>query len=299
MVFYSVGIQADNYGEEWKAQRTTTMKLLTRVGFGKEKSHINIQYEAKRLIEHLKGLDGKPTDPTDAINVVVSNVVAKLVFGEVYSIEDESFLKLVNSVFLIAELYNKHEDEDYSFFPFRSKSYKANIERFKETGTRINQFVTDKIKEHEKNLDPTREPEDFIDAYLIEFNKAKENGTGDTSAVIRENWLFNIIKDLMGAGFESSAVTLRWLLLYMMHYPDVMARVQAEADSVCGNEKLIPDNPDRNDMPYTMAVIYEVLRHASTAHFTLPHETMEDVQLGEFFIPKDTEVSPTIYMIRS
>ena len=223
--------------------------------------------------------------------------MSKLAFGDVHPIEDETFLNLVNSVFLLAELYLKHEDEDYSFFHFKSKAYKANIERIKETGARVNEFVSAKIKEHEENLDPTREPEDFIEAYLIEFNKAKENRTGDAGAVIKENWLFHIIEDLMSAGFESSAVTLRWMLLYMMHYPDVMARVQAEADSVCGNNKLIPDYSDRTSMPYTMAVIYEVLRHTSTAQFTLPHETMEDVELGEFFIPKNTEVFLTFVFL--
>ena len=286
----SLGIQGNNYGEEWKSQRTTTMKLLTRLGFGKEQSRITIHNEAERLIGHLKGLEGQSTDPTNVINLVVSNVVNKMVFGETYAVEDEEFKNVVDSVFLLAELFSKNEDEVYNFFPGKSKEYKSNLKRIKAAGEIVNGFINAKIKEHKDILDITREPQDFIDAYLTEFKKAKENATGDTAAVITEDWLLNIIQDLMGAGYESTAVSLRWLLLYMLTYPDVMFRVQEEADAVCGNEKLFPDHSDRTKMPYTMAVIYEVLRHASVAHFSLPHETMGDVELGEFFIPKNTEV---------
>lgn len=291
-----IGIQADSYGEEWKAQRTTTMKLLTRVGFGKEKSHQIIQDESRKLIDHLKTFEGKPLDPTDALGVVVSNVVGTMVYGESYPIGDESFLDLVNSVFLLAELYTKHEDEDYNFTLFKSKAYKKNIERFTQTGAKINAFIGDIIKKHEGAIEPANEPKDFIEAYLMEFQKAKENATGDAGAVIKQNWLFNIIQDLFGAGFESSAVALRWALLYMLNYPDVMSRVQEEIDAVCGSAKHLPEFSDRTKMPYTMAVIYEILRHASIAHFTLPHETMEDVELGEFFIPKQTEVYKSVYV---
>ena len=266
------------------------MKLLTRVGFGKETSHKAIQHEARRLIKYFKSLEGKPVDPTDAINIVISNVVGNIVYGQTYPIGDETFLNLVNSVFLVTELYLKHEEEDYNFFWRKSKAYKQNIERFTQTGTIVNTFIDAKIKEHQENLDTTKDPNDFIEAYLTEFLKAKENATGDAGAVIKENWLFNIIQDLFGAGFESSAVTLRWCLLCMLTYPDVMAKVQQEVDSLCGDAKPIPDYADKSEMPYTMAVIYEVLRHASTAQFTLPHKTMEDVELGEYFIPKETEV---------
>ncbi len=290
------GIQGDSYGEEWKAQRSTTMKLLSRIGFGKEKSQRIIQNEALKLIEHFKSFRGEATDPTDPIGVAVSNVVSGLVFGETHPIGDEDFSRVVKSVFLLADLYFKRAEEDYSLSPFKSRAYKEDMERFKQAGARMNKYVEARIKAREAILDPTKEPGNFIDAYLAEFKKSQADPADDkTGAIIKENWLLNIVTDLMEAGFESSAVALRWLLLYMLHHPDIMARVQAEVDAVCGacaEEKTrVPDYADRTETPYTVAVIYEVLRHASIAHFTLAHETMEDTELGEFFIPKKTEVN--------
>ena len=66
-----------------------------------------------------------------------------------------------------------------------------------------------------------------------------------------------VISDLFFAGMETTTTTLKWFILYMMAYPEVQSRVQAEMDQVVGRERL-PGLDDRENLPYTRAVLMEV-----------------------------------------
>lgn len=82
-----------------------------------------------------------------------------------------------------------------------------------------------------------------------------------------------IIVDLYTAGMETTKTTLHWLMIYMLHYPEVAKSVQAELDAVVGRKRL----PNFDDLPYlpiTEATILEVLRKSSVVPLGNSHATM-------------------------
>uniref|UniRef100_A0A8C2SUC4 Cytochrome P450 2J3-like n=1 Tax=Coturnix japonica TaxID=93934 RepID=A0A8C2SUC4_COTJA len=93
--------------------------------------------------------------------------------------------------------------------------------------------------------------------------------------------------DLFFAGTETTSTTIRWALLFMAVYPEIQARVQAEIDAVIGQSRQ-PALEDRNNMPYTNAVIHEVQRKGNIIPFNLPREAMKDTVLAGFHLPKVT-----------
>ncbi|KAG5275643.1 hypothetical protein AALO_G00122960 [Alosa alosa] len=115
--------------------------------------------------------------------------------------------------------------------------------------------------------------------------KSKENA----AAGFTEDNLIMCSLDLFVAGSETTSTTLRWSFLYMAKYPDVQEKVQAETDRVIGQSRL-PTMADRADMPYTDAVIHEIQRIGNIAPLGLPRYTTKDVQLGDYLIPKGTEI---------
>jgi cytochrome P450 len=65
---------------------------------------------------------------------------------------------------------------------------------------------------------------------------------------------------MFGAGSETTSSSLLFAFLYMIKHPDIQAKIQAEIDQVCAENSVTLD--DRPSMPYTDAVLHEVMRYA-------------------------------------
>lgn len=80
----------------------------------------------------------------------------------------------------------------------------------------------------------------------------------------------------------------------MTLFPDVQHKVQEEIDRVLGPEQL-PQVADRARLPYTDAVVKEVLRWHPVAPMGIPHMSVEDDTWGGYFIPKGSLIMPNIW----
>lgn len=101
------------------------------------------------------------------------------------------------------------------------------------------------------------------------------------------------VLDLFVAGSETTSTTLRWAFLYMAKYPEIQEKVQAEIDRVIGQSRQ-PSMEDRANLPYTDAVIHEILRMGNIVPLALPHSTNKEVQLGGYTIPKGVLIIPNL-----
>ncbi|XP_041862618.1 cytochrome P450 2D20-like [Melanotaenia boesemani] len=79
----------------------------------------------------------------------------------------------------------------------------------------------------------------------------------------------------------------------MMYYPDIQERVQAEIDAVIGSSRQVSMS-DRENMPYTDAVVHEIQRMANITPLNLFHMTNKDTILDKYTIPKGTMILPTL-----
>ncbi|KAK7888837.1 hypothetical protein WMY93_024397 [Mugilogobius chulae] len=93
--------------------------------------------------------------------------------------------------------------------------------------------------------------------------------------------------DLVEAGTETLATTMRWAFVTMMNYPQIQAKIQREIDNVIGQSRQ-PALSDRPSMPYTDAVIHEVQRFGNIVPHGFPKMASKDTTLGGYFIPKGT-----------
>jgi hypothetical protein len=185
------------------------------------------------------------------------------------------------------------------------------------------EFLTPFIDAHLKEHDPDN-PRDFIDAYI---NEMKSN-TDPTSSFninnskliyrsipvvklfkmygcimylflyLTEQGLVFTILDLFIAGVETTSTTLTWIFLYMARNQHVQEKLAEEIDRVVGQSRL-PSLSDRPNMPYTEAVIHEVMRAATMAPMAVPHSTTEDVVFHGYHIPKKTMVWLNLYEIHN
>ncbi|XP_030627994.1 cytochrome P450 2J3 [Chanos chanos] len=269
-------------GHAWKKQQQFAIGHLKNFGEGKKTLEHHIQQECRFLRESFREEQGCPFDPLHKINNAVANVIGTLVFGHRHEYDDIQFQKLLQmsaeSVYLTGSIWHQMFDAFPGIMKLLPGPHHTIISNYR----RLAAFLKEKVEKHRLDWNPD-EPRDFIDSYLTEIEK------NDQEAQFDEDNLVWCIVDLFEGGTETTTNTLRWMLLYMIKYPDVQEKVQAEIDREIGWSRQ-PTMADRPNMPYTNAVIHEVHRIGNLAPLNMPRMARKDTTLGGYFLPKGTVV---------
>ncbi|XP_069006181.1 cytochrome P450 2J2-like [Embiotoca jacksoni] len=284
VIFKGIGVVMSN-GYLWKKQRKFANTHLRYFGEGQKSLEKSIQVESNFLCDAFKEEQGRPFNPHYTITNGVSNIIASVLFGHRFEYSDESFrkfLELDNDVILLA---GSARAQLYDAFPGLLKHLPGPHQIVHANYGKILNFLKKEIEKHQEEWNPN-DPRDYIDVYLGEMERKKE----DPQAGFNTETLLVCILDLMEAGTETTATTLRWALVFMMNYPDIQKKVQAEIDSVIGQSRQ-PTMADRPNMPYTDAVIHEIQRLGNIAPMGFPKMASKDTTLGRYFIPKGTAVT--------
>nr|XP_045001928.1 vitamin D 25-hydroxylase isoform X3 [Jaculus jaculus] len=104
------------------------------------------------------------------------------------------------------------------------------------------------------------------------------------------------VGELIIAGTETTTNVLRWASLFMALYPNIQGQVQKEIDFTLGSGKK-PSWDDKCRMPYTEAVLHEVLRFCNIVPLGIFHATSEDALVCGYSIPKGTTVITNLYSV--
>ena len=116
---------------------------------------------------------------------------------------------------------------------------------------------------------------DRTDIMSLLLTARSEDGEYLTDKEIRDD-----LVTLVLAGHETTATTLAWMIDLLLHHPEVLAKVHAEADAA-------------ESTTYAEAVINETLRIRPPSPFTGRY-TAGDYRLGEYTVPAGTRIVPHI-----
>jgi cytochrome P450 len=98
------------------------------------------------------------------------------------------------------------------------------------------------------------------------------------------------------AGADTISLSLRYLMLLMVEHPQVQAKVHQELDGVCGRGQL-PTLDQKNQLPYTQAVISEMHRWTSFVPLSVTRMAGGDVQVGGYCIPRGSVIVANLHAI--
>ncbi|XP_074531918.1 cytochrome P450 1B1 [Halichoeres trimaculatus] len=223
--------------------------------------------------------------PMTYLVVSTANIMSAVCFGKRYSYEDEEFRQVVGRNDQFTKTVGAGSMVDVmpwlQYFP---NPIKTIFDNFKKLNLEFGMFIRDKVMEHRKTIESSS-IRDMTDAFIVALDQLRDKN-GLSSG---KDYVPPTVGDIFGASQDTLSTALSWIILIMVKYPEVQARLQQEVDRVVDRTRL-PTVEDQLQLPYIMAFIYEVMRFTSFVPLTIPHSTTADTFFMGYTIPKNTVV---------
>lgn len=283
-----------DYGRRWKMHRKIAQNALsTFVNKRTNPIEDTISAEADVLVEHLLAAEGKAINPHNEIYLSVGNIICAICFGKRYKRDDPDFLRLVtlNDKFMAEAAAGNPVD----IMPWTRHlpPVQRKFQQFLDILHLMNKFCGEKQQEHFDTYDPGN----MRDVTDILIRTVKETPGSEKEAVgLTDQHILTTVQELIGAGFDTISSTLQWSVLYLMTHPRVQEAVHAELRRVVGARRAVSLD-DLQALPYTEAVLLEVMRHSCIFPFALPHSTTRDTVINGYSVPAKTLVFVNLWSV--
>ncbi|XP_026577533.1 cytochrome P450 2J2-like isoform X1 [Pseudonaja textilis] len=279
-------------GPIWRKQKRFVMMALRNLGMGKKILENQIQQEAHYLLKVFKSKKELPFDPRTPIVKAVSNIIFNFVFGHRFSEEDAHFNKLLKTIHMIVYLPGSIWGRAYDSFPTIMQKFQKPYQQLFEHNEFMHNFIKDKMQSHKERWEEGNKPQDLLDFYLEFISKNKNN----SDSIFSEENMVQIAVDLLIGGAEASTTTLYWGLLYLLKYPDVQEKIHHEIDAILGPSQMITYK-DRNRLPYTNAVLHEIVRYSNISITGPLRKCLKDIVIMGSPIGKGTLLLPNAHSV--
>lgn len=276
-------------GAEWKEQRRAAVEIFQDICFkqnGKAVAKV-VKSEVEKLLQVL-GQQKEPFDLDSFVTISVCNVICQVVYSTCYDFDDPVIKNYLNEVQQGAKVFMVAQTLCNSFPFLQSLPFDfIKVKRVNDMETKVRAFM-------ESNVDKVKRSSNdrlsnFVQQYLKKVEVNKEEGKQSS---MDESHLVSVLIDLFAAGTETTANTVRWIILYLIGKQDIQNRLYKEISATVGSS--FPAITDRNSLPYTQAVILEGLRIAPAVPLGIPHTVPRDTIFHDYKIPKNCSVMANI-----
>ncbi|KAG8136260.1 hypothetical protein E2320_009240, partial [Naja naja] len=257
-----------------KQQRRFGLITMRKLGLGKTGMENRIEEEAHRLV---KIFAQQPLDPSLPVTTAISNLICIMVFGYRFSAKDEEFQRMLTNLNYYMKFGGSFVYLLYELFPWLMKYLPGRHQRVFRALNDVTSFAKEEVEKH-RELQSLHDPQDFIDYYLLQMEKTK----GDPESAYDEENLAQCIAQRPRPPPYNGHCYSWWLTRRSTE--KVRKEIEDTLDpthSICYQ--------DRVKLPYTYAVIHEVLRFKYVLIVGVPRQSARDVNLYGYHIPKRWE----------
>ncbi|CAH1439401.1 unnamed protein product [Lactuca virosa] len=129
---------------------------------------------------------------------------------------------------------------------------------------------------------------DFIDI-LLSLKHRYSNTHDGLSFTIDRSGMKCILVDLIAGSIDTIKTSVEWILAALIKHPRVMKKLQQELKVVIGDKHVVEET-DLPNLSYLHMVVKETLRLYPIAPLLVPHQSMEDIVINGYNIPKNTRL---------
>ncbi|EMP38283.1 Vitamin D 25-hydroxylase [Chelonia mydas] len=285
------GLLNSRYGRGWTEHRKLAVSSFRCFGYGQKSFEHKISEESMFFLDAIDTYKGRPFDLKHLITNAVSNITNLIIFGERFTYEDTEFQHMIEIFSENIELVASASVFLYNSFPWIGILPFGKHQQLFKNAAEVYNFLLELIERVSKNRKP-QSPRHFIDAYLDEMDRSENDPEATYST---KNLIFSV-GELIIAGTETTTNVLRWAVLFMALYPNIQGQVHKEIDLVVGPNKT-PSLEEKCKMPYTEAVLHEILRFCNIAPLGIFHATSKDTVVRGYSIPEGTTIITNLYSV--
>ncbi|XP_034475496.1 cytochrome P450 307a1-like, partial [Drosophila innubila] len=227
--------------------------------------------EINNLMQKMRNVitPGEPFDIKPLILKACANMFSQYMCSMRFDYEDTEFQKIVQ--YFDEIFYEINQGYPLDFLPWLLPFYKKHTKRICHWSSTIRKFILDRvINQRELNIDIDEPDNDFTDALLKSLMENKN---------VSRNTIIFMLEDFIG-GHSAVGNLVMLCLAYIARDPEIGNRIQSEVDFISENGQRNITLHDMENMPYTMATIFEVLRYSSSP--IVPHVATEDTQISGY-----------------
>ncbi|KAK9940915.1 hypothetical protein M0R45_017548 [Rubus argutus] len=284
------------FGEQWKKmRRVITTELLSPA---RQRWLLKKRVEeANHLVRYVYNQCCLSPDEGGTVNVRVAaqhycaNVIRKMVFNKRYfgegmedggpGLEEEEH---VAALFTILKYIYSFCVSDYMpclrglDLDGQEKMIKQALEITKKYHEPL---IEERVRRYKEGFSD-KEPEDLLDILV-----SLKDISGEP--VLSSEEIKAQITEIMIATVDNPSNAFEWALAEMINQPELLQKATEELDAVVGRERLV-DESDLSHLNYVKACAREAFRLHPVTPLNVPHVSMSDTTVDNYFIPKGSHV---------
>ncbi|KAI3920962.1 hypothetical protein MKW98_027672 [Papaver atlanticum] len=310
------------YGPYWQEMRKiSTLQLLShkRLELLKHVTNSEIENCIKKLyqgwmksqnqIKHKAATSASvKVDMTRVFGDLTLNTVLKLVVGKALYTEDDNenekeesqkFHETISEFFRLAGVTVASDA-----LPFLGRlDVDGQKKQMKRIAKEMDLIAEKWLQEHRERkrpgtlsyaaADTSNDENDFMDVLVSVLDEEKDNLFFDYS---RDTAIKATCLALTLAASDTTSVSMTWALSLLLTNPSVLRKAQEELDTVVGKGRNIQEH-DINDLVYLQAIIKETLRLYPAGPLSIPHEAIEDCNIGGYKVKAGTRLLVNLWKL--
>ena len=215
------------FSEEFAKSKKFVVSNLRNLGGFRAGADGHIVQEIEDLLKELSDTNQTPVDIKDFALLVTTNIMSGILFNQRLAHDDPKLHELRDMTLNFYAILNEFSLAEFFVPNWLAQIFSRDKHRRMHAALEdYENYMKQSTEEHQKTFDANN-PRDFVDLYL----KKDGGNVGKT--------MYHNIALILPDSIDSTAIFMRWVVLYLGHHPDVQKKIQKEIDDLVGRSQRV------------------------------------------------------------